>query len=402
MATVPANSDSALPTAKDLRERMATTVLAFRGYNVTNLGRMPELLAHPRYSDILCTFLERGSRLCRDLFRRDVDLIARVREQRDTSLSSYDEAIAMVVAGELAQLEILRSEFDVDWGRCRFTFGYSLGEITAVIAGGALEYEQALRVPLELAQDCVALARDTTLAVLFSRQSEIGYMAVEGLCQEINESRQGVMGISAVLAPNSLLLIGQGDTLDRFAARMSTLSTNRLYLRRNEHLWPPLHTPIVWQRNIPCRARERMWGIHTGGGPPVPPVFSLVTGSLAYPQGDVRATLGAWIDRPQRLWDAVEYTLSKGMTDVIHVGPQANIIPATFDRVAQNVEAQVRGSSRMKALSQMARRPWIQALLPRRASLLRAPQLRQLMLEDWLLEQPAVRLHVSNASLESR
>ena len=35
----------------------------------------------------------------------------------------------------------------------------------------------------------------------------------------------------------------------------------------------------------------------------------------------------------------------------------------------------------------LARRPWLSALLPSRAALLRAPLLKHVILEDWLLEQ---------------
>ena len=31
----------------DLKKRISTTAIAFRGYDVTNLGRSPELLEHP-------------------------------------------------------------------------------------------------------------------------------------------------------------------------------------------------------------------------------------------------------------------------------------------------------------------------------------------------------------------
>ena len=54
-------------------------------------------------------------------------------------------------------------------------------------------------------------------------------------------------GAEAYLAPNSMLLMGQGDTLDRFTARKSELSSERIFVRKNDNRWPPLHTPIVWQ-----------------------------------------------------------------------------------------------------------------------------------------------------------
>jgi [acyl-carrier-protein] S-malonyltransferase len=44
----------------------------------------------------------------------------------------------------------------------------------------------------------------------------------------------------------------------------------------------------------------------------------------------------------------------------------------------------------MRAAAGLARRPWLSALLPSRAALLRAPLLKHIILEDWLLEhEPA-------------
>ena len=48
------------------------------------------------------------------------------------------------------------------------------------------------------------------------------------------------------------------DTLDRFAELARGLTKERLHLRKNEHRWPPLHTPIMWERNIPNRAARLM------------------------------------------------------------------------------------------------------------------------------------------------
>ena len=89
------------------------SALAFRGYNVTNLGRSPELLADPRYGPILRRYLDRASSVCSEIARRHVDLVARVQEKRETSLATYNEAVALIVAASMAQLEMLQSCFDV-------------------------------------------------------------------------------------------------------------------------------------------------------------------------------------------------------------------------------------------------------------------------------------------------
>ena len=99
----------------------------------------------------------------------------------------------------------------------------------------------------------------------------------------------------------------------------------------------------------------------------MPPVFSLVTGKVNYNEYNVREILIEWIDHPQRLWDAVYETLASGIETVIHVGPSPNLIPATFNRLRENVQAQLTGNSLnslgLRAMARAVRRPWLTALL---------------------------------------
>ena len=124
---------------------------------------------------------------------------------------------------------------------------------------------------------------------------------------------------------------------------------------------------------------------------PQPPILSLVTGTASYNDYNTREILIRWIDHPQRVWDAVYETLQSTVDTVVHVGPQPNLIPATYKRIADNVQAQLSGSSPaslgLRVVSGMARRPWLTSMLPSRTALLRAPFLRHVILEDWLLEQ---------------
>ena len=56
-----------------LVKRIASTAFAFRGYDLTNLGRTPELLAHSVYGPIVEQFLIEASQLSSDIFHRKVD-----------------------------------------------------------------------------------------------------------------------------------------------------------------------------------------------------------------------------------------------------------------------------------------------------------------------------------------
>jgi [acyl-carrier-protein] S-malonyltransferase len=201
-----------------------------------------------------------------------------------------------------------------------------------------------------------------------------------------------MIGPSAYLSPNTALLLGQGDTLDRFERVMRDHLPEKVMLRRNPNKWPPLHTPIVRQRNIPNRAAVALYKIEGGRDEPSPAVYSCVTGAASYDGLNTREILTDWTDRPQRLWDVIDHTLSAGVETVIHVGPVPNLIPATFQRLGNNVSKQLKGKY-LQLLGRgvvhgMNRHAWLAHLLPHTTALLRAPVLEHIILEDWLLERP--------------
>jgi [acyl-carrier-protein] S-malonyltransferase len=378
--------------ASNPRDRFGQFAVAFRGYNIANLGRCTELLAHPLYGSILERYLREASHICADAVRQRVDLVERVRQNRETDLETYHEAITLIVAASLAQLEILEEFFDFEYRRARMVFGYSLGELTAVIASGVFEMQHALKLPLAVAADCVELAHNVTMGVLFSRGPVLDFDEVKRLCLHITNEGAGVIGISSFLAPNTVLLLGQHDTVDRFGQLMHDVFPKRVYLRKNSEKWPPVHTPLLWQKNIPNRVGVLAHTLPGGFTAPNPPVFSLVTGKASYNDYNAREILMQWIDHPQRLWDAVYETLACGAETVIHVGPGPNLVPATFQRLRDNVQAQLTGNSLnklgLRAMARAVRRPWLTAVLPSRTALLRAPAVTHIILEDWLLEQP--------------
>jgi [acyl-carrier-protein] S-malonyltransferase len=368
-----------------------SAAFAFRGYNVTNLGRTPELLAHRAFGPVLEPFLREASDVTSSILHQPIDLVARVQRREETTLASYAEAVALTVSVELAHLRLLEQFFGFVYSQAKLAYGYSLGEISALAASGLFDMAEALKVPLTMAADAVELAHDATLGVLFSRGPAIDVVKVNRICLEINAEGHGVIGVSSYLAPNSLLLIGQGATLDRFAQRVPDEFSHRLYLRKNEHRWPPMHTPIVWQRSIRDRAAVLMHTVGLKHAAPIPPVFSLVTGNISYDELNTRKILNDWVDHPQHLWDAVYETLVLNIPTVIHVGAEPNLIPATFKRLSDNVQAQTGaktwGGRGLRFVSRAARRPWLARILPRQSALLRAPYVKQIILEDWLLAQ---------------
>lgn len=386
MATAPAS----LKTF-EISDRMEQAAFAFRGYNQTNLGRTPELLAHAKYGPIVERRLREASEITSDVLHASVDLVERVRAKRESRPDSFAEDIGLIMAAELAQVESLEQLFAISYRHARLAMGYSLGEVAALVCGGVYALREVLPSLIGMAREAAELARDVTMGIVFSRGKALDLEGVERLCLEITTQGRGVIAISSYLSPNSVLVLGQGDTVDRFKALMNQFLHGEVNLRKNKGIWPPLHTPILWQRSIPNRAGVGIYSVGGGFHAPVPPVVSLVTGKASYNDYNSRALLNRWIDEPQRLWDGIYELLAQGIELVIHVGPDPNLLPNTFKRLSDNVAAELAGRTwrniGMRAVSNMMSRPWISKMMASRAAVLRAPYMVHIILEDWLLEE---------------
>jgi [acyl-carrier-protein] S-malonyltransferase len=283
----------------------------------------------------------------------------------------------------------LEQFFGITLPKARYAFGYSLGECAALIAAGVYELPALLRVALAMSEDCAALAKEVTLGVLFSRGPVLDFDVVRRLCLTITQQGKGVIDISTYLSPNSLLLMGQNGTHRRFEAMMRELFPNDVALRTQTYRYPPLHTPIMWQRSIPDRTAQLLQTTPGGLRAPSLPILSMVTGHASYDEFNSRDLIHRWVDHPQRLWEIVYKVLADGVETVVHVGPAPNLVPATFRRLAANILAQTRGSLGLRTMSRLMRRPWLTRVLPSSAVLFRAPFVQQIMLEDWLLDEAA-------------
>ena len=378
-------------TRDDLRKQITTAAIAFRGYDASNMGRGPELLAHPVYGPVVREMLDRGSKVCADVMKKEVDLAARVAGREAATLDTFVEDTATIVALELAQVRLLEEVFEVPVRDAVMSFGHSIGELSALVVGGVYEMEQLLPIPLSLAHDCADLTADTTMGILSSPSVTLEPERVQRLCSAISSRGHGLVGPSTFLSPYQVLLLGQGKTLDLLEAEMRDYLPSAVTLRRRPNHWPPLHTPLVWERSVPNRAAVALY--HTGGGRtrPRPNVVSCTTGRANYDEWNSREILTEWTDHPQRLWDAMEHTLASGADLVLHVGPEPKLIPSAFERLSGKVMKQLKSrhldSLGRRVLPSISRNHWLARKLPLNAVVFRAPFVNHLILEDWLLAQ---------------
>ena len=127
-----------------LKACLPTAAFAFGGYELSNLGRTHELLAHPVYGPLVRGDLDQASRIYTESIGRPIDLATRVAARRDTSWETYAEAVVLVLATHGAQLRLLRECFGIDYRSAALAYGHSLGELGALVASAVFRLDDLL------------------------------------------------------------------------------------------------------------------------------------------------------------------------------------------------------------------------------------------------------------------
>jgi [acyl-carrier-protein] S-malonyltransferase len=382
----------AKPQAAELRKLIGSCALAFTGYGSTNLGRSGDLLAHPAYGPRVREVLKEASEICSETRGARVDLAARIEARAGWTLESLPEDVATVLAMEIVQIELMESFFGIPIREACLSFGFSLGEVSAVVVGGVFTMPQVLSLLLPFARDSIELARQTSLATLSTRGPALPLREAQRLCIIISSQGHGLIAPSAFLSPRTMLLLGQGDTLDRFEEGMGHFLGAKVVLRRHANQWPPFHTPLVRRLSLPNRLALALYRLAADLRRPSPPVVSCVTGEASYDELNSRELLIQWTDHPQRLWDVIQKTLAAPTDRVIHVGPEPTLIPTTFARLNRMVAGRLGTRTldllRHSVIPGTSHTAWLARLLPNEAASWRSPFIEHLILEEWLLEQP--------------
>src|SRR5262249_9590762 len=98
-------------TPSQLRSRMRSSALAFRGYDVANIGRSAELIHHPAYGPVVAEVLAEVSAIASEALHLPLDLKEYVLEAAPAGPERFPHDVAMIVGMELAQLKLLERFF---------------------------------------------------------------------------------------------------------------------------------------------------------------------------------------------------------------------------------------------------------------------------------------------------
>lgn len=210
----------------------------------------------------------------------------------------------------LAALEALRDGSPDVVLACEATAGLSLGEYTAMVFAGAMDFEVGLRV----VQARGAAMQEAADACPSGMVSILGLERgqVESLC---NEARgDGILEIANLLCPGNIVISGSNDACERAAQIAEKMGAMKAI---------PLAVAGAFHTCIMQPAVDRLAAV-LAGAPLRKGTIPVISNVDAQPHDDpqqMRALLVRQVVSPVRWEDSMRYLLDQGYDQFYEVGP---------------------------------------------------------------------------------
>jgi len=186
--------------------------------------------------------------------------------------------------------------------------GHSLGEFSALVANGTLEYEDGLRLVMERAnamQDACEGIPGTMAAVLALDDNK-----VEEICSGI----EGTVVAANYNCPGQLVISGEIEAVKSACEQLLAAGARRAMLL---NVGGAFHSPLM----EPARDRLEQAIRHTHFNTPSCPVYQNATARPHSDIEEIRNNLIAQLTAPVRWTQSVENMVADGATEFMEVGP---------------------------------------------------------------------------------
>ena len=244
-------------------------------------------------------------------------------EGPEEALARTENCQPAVLATSMACLRVLEEEMG-GLKPCAAA-GHSLGEYTALVAAGSLDFGEA-----------VGLVRERgRLMEQASESSPGGMVAVLGAgvdtVEEACASCTGTVSVANLNAPGQVVISGEEDALEEASGKLKKAGAKRLV---RLSVSGPFHTVLM--RPVEERLAELLDEVRISK--PAFPVFANVTAAQMKTPEEIRRLLALQVSSPVRWSDEVEALLELGDVCCAEVGP-GKVLRGLLGRIAGGVQA---------------------------------------------------------------
>jgi [acyl-carrier-protein] S-malonyltransferase len=225
----------------------------------------------------------------------------------------------------LAAIELLRSNAPDVVLSCEATAGLSLGEYTALVFAGALEFEDGLRLVQirgEAMQEAADAAPSGMVSVLGLNRAQ-----VEELCQQAGQGE--VLQIANLLCPGNIVVSGTNAACERVAEMAPAAGAMKAM---------PLAVAGAFHTPLMAPAAERL-GATLAETRFAKPSITVVSNVDGQPHDDPETFRELLLDQlvsPVRWEDSIRYLLSEGYDQFYEVGP-GRVLRGLLKRIERRI-----------------------------------------------------------------
>ena len=188
------------------------------------------------------------------------------------------------------------------------TAGHSLGEFSALVAAGALNFEDGLRLVSARAQAMQKACElnPSTMAAVLALPDE----KVEEICAGV----EGVVVCANYNCPGQLVISGEEAAIDAACAQLLAAGAKRALKLK---VGGGFHSPCM----EPARAELAQAIENTTFATPVCPVYQNVDAKPHTDPEEIKANLVAQLTAPVRWTQSVQNMVTDGATEFVELGP---------------------------------------------------------------------------------
>ena len=265
-----------------------------------------------------------------DLFARasailGYDLLAVCRSGPADRLNTTAVSQPAILVASLAALELLRSRDGHPLDAATVTAGLSLGEYTALVFAGVLDFDDAVRlvdIRGRAMQECAEQRPGTMLAVLGVDREKL-----TALCEECRAS--DVLEVANVLCPGNIVVSGSAVACHRLDAAAVAAGAMKCV---------PLEVAGAFHTSLMQPAVERLTAAlaDVAFHPPRIPIVSNVDARPHTDPDEIRALLARQVVGVVEWNASMAYILSTGTRSIWEVGP-GRVLRGLMKRIDRSV-----------------------------------------------------------------
>lgn len=186
--------------------------------------------------------------------------------------------------------------------------GHSLGEFSALVAAGALNFEDGLKLVSQRAQAMQKACElePSTMAAVLGLEDAV----VENIC----ESTEGVVVAANYNCPGQLVISGEIDAINRACESMKEAGARRALVLP---VGGAFHSPMM----EPAREELAAAIENTVFSTPNCPIYQNVTASAVTNENEIKSHLISQLTSPVRWTQSVQQMIADGATHFTEVGP---------------------------------------------------------------------------------